>query len=33
MMVIFGLPFFQIYGISGVRHETYNLTNFRSFIT
>ncbi|MEF3630836.1 copper resistance inner membrane protein PcoD, partial [Citrobacter freundii] len=32
-MVIFGLPFFQIYGISGVRHETYNLTNFRSFIT
>lgn len=33
LMVIFGLPFFQIYGISGVRHETYNLTNFRSFIT
>ena len=33
MMVIFGLPFFQIYGISGVRHEAYNLTNFRSFIT
>ncbi|MGT1953874.1 hypothetical protein SPM77_23120, partial [Enterobacter hormaechei subsp. xiangfangensis] len=32
-MVIFGLPFFQIYGLSGVRHETYNLTNFRSFIT
>ncbi len=32
LMVIFGLPFFQIYGISGVRHETYNLTNFRSFI-
>lgn len=26
LMVIFGLPFFQIYGISGVRHETYNLT-------
>ena len=33
LMVIFGLPFFQIYGLSGVRHETYNLTNFRSFIT
>lgn len=33
LMVIFGLPFFQIYGISGVRHETYNLTNLRSFIT
>ncbi len=32
LMIIFGLPFFQIYGISGSRNEKYNLTNFRSFI-
>lgn len=32
LMIIFGLPFFQIYGINGSRNEKYNLTNFRSFI-
>ncbi|MCA1099945.1 copper resistance protein CopD, partial [Salmonella enterica] len=32
LMILFGLPFFQIYGISGVRNEMHNLINFRSFI-
>ena len=32
MILYFGLPFFQIYGISGVRNEMHNLINFRSFI-
>jgi len=32
LMILFGLPFFQIYGISGVRNEVHNLINFRSFI-